>query len=207
MRRRTFFETALAVANASSLFAAQRGKRWEDAAGVLERATAAKQMEAAVLHVVQGNESFTRHFGKATSGDAMFLLGSISKPINVTAVMTLFDQAKFQLNDRVKKFLPEFTGDGRDDVTIRHLLTHVSGLPDQLANNNELRKQHAPLTEFAARASRTRLDFAPGARYQYSSMGILLVSRVAELISGTDILTLVDRAVFQPLGMKHSAQG
>ncbi len=75
--------------------------------------------------------------------------------------MTLFDRGKFQLDDRVKKFLPAFTGEGRDDVTIRHLLTHVSGLPDQLANNNELRKQHAPLTEFAAQAMRTPLDFAP----------------------------------------------
>src|SRR5260370_37062171 len=137
----------------------------------------------------------------------MFLLGSISKPINVTAVMTLVDQGKFQLDDRVKKFLPAFTGDGRDGATVRHLLTHTSGLPDQLATNNELRQKHAPLTEFAAQAIRTRLDFAPGARYQYSSMGILLAARIAELISGADILTLVDRNVFQPLGMKHSAQG
>src|SRR5205807_8996338 len=138
------------------------GQRWDDAAEVLERATA-KQVHAAVLHVIQRDESFTRHFGKASSDDAMFLLGSISKPINVTAVMTLFDQEKFQLDDRVKKFLPAFTGDGRDDVTIRHLLTHVSGLPDQLANNNELRKNHAPLVEFAEQTIRTRLDFAPGA--------------------------------------------
>ena len=160
MQRRTFLGTALAVANASPLFAALRKERWEDAAKVLERATAAKQVDAAVLHVVQIDVSFTRHFGNVASGDAMFLLGSISKPINVTAVMTLFDQGKFQLNDRVKKFLPAFTGDGRDDVTIRHVLTHVSGLPDQLANNNELRKKHAPLTEFAAQALRTRLEFA-----------------------------------------------
>jgi CubicO group peptidase (beta-lactamase class C family) len=207
MRRRSFLGMALAVANASPLFAGQDGKRWGDAAEVLERATAAKQIEAAVLHVVQGDESFTRHFGKATSDDAMFLLGSISKPINVTAVMSLFDQGKFQLDDRVKKFLPAFTGDGRDDATIRHLLTHVSGLPDQLADNNELRKQHAPLTEFAERTLRTPLDFAPGSRYQYSSMGILLAARIGEIISGSDILTLVDRNVFQPLGMKHSAQG
>jgi CubicO group peptidase (beta-lactamase class C family) len=189
------------------LFAALRDTRWDDAAEVLERATAAKQVDTAVLHVVQRDESFTRYFGKAASPDAMFLLGSISKPINVTAVMTLFDQGKFQLHDRVKKFLPAFAGGGRDEVTIRHLLTHVSGLPDQLANNNELRKQHAPLTEFAEQAMRTRLDFAPGAKYQYSSMGIMLAARIAELISGSDIRTLVDRTVFQPLGMKHSAQG
>jgi CubicO group peptidase (beta-lactamase class C family) len=206
MKRRTFLETAVAL-TASPLFAALRPGRWDDAAEVLERATAAKQVDAAVLHVEQRGEPFTRHFGKAASGDAMFLLGSISKPINVTAVMTLFDQGKFRLDDRVKKFLPAFTVDGRDDVTIRHLLTHTSGLPDQLANNNDLRKRHAPLTEFAEQTIRTRLDFAPGTKYQYSSMGILLAARIAELISGADIRGLVDRAVFQPLGMKHSAQG
>ena len=207
MNRRTFLGAALAFAAAPSSFAALRRGRWDEAAEVLERATTGKQVDAAVLHVVQRHESFTRHFGKAGSGDAMFLLGSISKPINVTAVMTLFDRGMFQLHDRVKRFLPTFTGGGRDEVTIRHLLTHVSGLPDQLANNIELRKRHAPLKEFAAQAMRTRLGFAPGARYQYSSMGILLAARVAERISGTDILTLVERAVFRPLGMNRSAQG
>jgi CubicO group peptidase (beta-lactamase class C family) len=207
MHRRTFLGAAFAAANASPLLAALSGERWDDGAEVLKRATEAKQVDAAVLHVVQKGESFTRHFGKAASDDAMFLLGSISKPINVTAVMTLFDQRKFQLDDRVKKFLPAFTGDGRDDVTIRHLLTHVSGLPDQLLNNNGLRKKHAPLTEFAEQTTRTRLNFTPGAKYQYSSMGILLAARIAEVISGSDILTLVDRTVFQPLDMKHSAQG
>jgi CubicO group peptidase (beta-lactamase class C family) len=207
MRRRTFLGAALAVANAPPLLAALRGGRWDDAADVLRRATAAKQVDAAVLHVAQRGESFTRHFGKAASADAMFLLGSVSKPISVTAVMTLFDRGKFRLQDRVTKFLPAFTGGGRDGVTVRHLLTHVSGLPDQLANNNELRKRHAPLTEFAEQAVRTRLDFAPGSRYQYSSMGVLLAARVAEVISGSDIRTLVERTVFQPLGMRHSAQG
>jgi CubicO group peptidase (beta-lactamase class C family) len=207
MNRRTFLGAALAGAAAPPLFAAVRGKRWAAAAAVLERATAKKQVDAAVLHVVQRHESFTRHFGKAGSGDAMFLLGSISKPITVAALMTLFDRGRFRLQDRVTKYLSAFTGGGRDDVTIRHLLTHVSGLPDQLAGNNELRQRHAPLKEFAAQATRTRLGFAPGARYQYSSMGILLAARVAEVISGTDILTLVERAVFRPLGMKRSAQG
>jgi CubicO group peptidase (beta-lactamase class C family) len=197
----------MAAASASPVLGALREGRWDGAAEVLERATAAKQVEASVLHVVRGDESLTRHFGKAASGDAMFLLGSISKPINVTAVMTLFDQGKFQLDDRVKRFLPAFTGGGRDEVTIRHLLTHVSGLPDQLANNGELRRRHAPLTEFAEQAMRSPLAFAPGTRYQYSSMGILLAARIGEVVGGSDMLALVDRNVFQPLAMKRSAQG
>jgi len=207
MRRRTLLGTALALANATPLLAALRGGRWDDAADVLERAAAAKRVESAVLHVAQRDESFTRHFGRAGSADAMFLLGSISKPINVTAVMTRFDRGEFRLDDPVRKFLPAFAGDGRDDVTIRHLLTHTSGLPDQLAENNELRTRHAPLSEFGSQVMRAPLEFAPGARYQYSSMGILLATRIGELLSGSDILELVDRTVFHPLGMKHSAQG
>ncbi|HTU26002.1 MAG TPA: serine hydrolase domain-containing protein [Pirellulales bacterium] len=207
MKRRAFFGTAFAFAAASPSFGQPRRGRWDDAVAVLDRAVAAGQVDAAVLHVVHQDESFTRHFGRAGSDDAMFLLGSISKPIAVTAVMTLFDRGSFQLDDRVKKFLPAFAGEGRDEVTIRHLLTHVSGLPDQVAHNAELRRQHAALTEFAEHAIRARLDFAPGTRYQYSSMGILLAARIAEIISELDILTLVERNVLQPLGMRHSAQG
>lgn len=137
----------------------------------------------------------------------MFLLGSISKPICITALMTLFDRGRFQLSDPLKKFVPEFEGDRRDEVTIQHLLTHTSGLPDQLANNNELRAKHASLGEFIANAARTPLQFAPGSKYQYSSMGVLLATHVAEIIAGSDIREFVQHAVFQPLKMNHSAQG
>lgn len=207
MKRRTFLAGSLAATSACPLLAALRSDRWDEAAEVLERATAKKQLDAAVLHIVRNEESFTRHFGAAASANAMFLLGSISKPINVAAFMSLFDERKFQLDDRVRKFLPEFEGAGREDVTIRHLLTHVSGLPDQLPENNKLRQQHAPLGEFVKQALRTPLSFEPGTRYQYSSMGILLASRIAEILSDMDWVALVERKVFKPLGMKHSAQG
>jgi CubicO group peptidase (beta-lactamase class C family) len=195
-----------AVLGASALAALKR-ERVDDAVGILARAVEAGQVSAAVLHVVQWDTSVTRRFGKAANGDAMFLLGSISKPVCVTALMTLFDRGEFKLDDPVKKFLPLFAQDHRDEVTMRHLLTHVSGLPDQLLDNNELRRKHATLPEFAEHAMRTPLQFSPGSKYQYSSMGVLLAARVAEEISGTNILTLVERAVFQPLKMHHSAQG
>lgn len=207
MRRRNFLQTGLAAAIGTPLLAALKQERLNDAAKVLAQAVAKKQVAAAVLHVEQNEFYSTRHFGAAASNDAMFLLGSISKPICVTALMTLFDAGKFQLDDPLKKYLPKFTGDGRDQVTLRHLMSHVSGLPDQLPENNELRKQHAGLEEFVAHAIRTPLKFVPGTKYEYSSMAILLACHVAEIISGLDIRKLVDKAVFQPLAMKHSAQG
>ncbi len=189
------------------VFAALRRERLDEAVETLARATREGQVAAAVLHVVQREASSTRSFGKAWSEDAMFLLGSISKPITVTALMTLFDRGEFKLDDPLKKFIQQFKADHRDQVTMQHLLTHLSGLPDQLPENNELRRKHAGLAEFVEHAIRTPLQFVPGSTYQYSSMAVLLATRVAELISGTDILTLVDRAVFQPLKMQRSAQG
>jgi CubicO group peptidase (beta-lactamase class C family) len=177
------------------------------AAEALARAAGSGQVSAAVLHVSQGDVTFTRSFGKAADEHAMFLLGSISKPISVAALMTLFDKGAFSLDDRLTRFIPQFTGEVRADVTIRHLLTHVSGLPDQLPENDALRSRHAPLSEFVEHAIRTPLHFAPGSRYQYSSMGILLAMRVGEQISGLEVHTLVDRAVLKPLQMNHSVLG
>ncbi len=207
MNRRTFIQSGLAASLGTPLLAALRQDRLDEAMELLARAAIQGQVTAAVMYVAQRKTTWTRVFGKARSEHEMFLLGSISKPIAMTALMTLFDKGAFQLDDPLKKFLPKFTGEGRDEVNLRHLLSHVSGLPDQLPENDALRKKHAPLSEFVEHATRTPLNFAPGSKYQYSSMAILLAARVAELLSGTDILTLVDRAVFQPLGMKHSAQG
>ena len=184
-----------------------RDDRLDDAVEVLAKATASGQVASAVLHVAQRQATLTKHFGKASSGEAMFLLGSISKPICVTALMRLFDQGEFRLDDRLQKFLPKFAGNGREQVTLRQVLTHVSGLPDQLAANAMLRKSHAGLAEFVEHAIRTPLEFVPGSKSQYSSMGILLATHVAELISGTGILELVEGTVMRPLGMQHSAQG
>jgi len=207
MKRRTFIQSGVAACLATPVIAALRQERLDEAAAVLARATAEGEVAAATLHVVQRETSFTRSFGKAQNEDAMFLLGSISKPIAMTALMTLYDRGEFKLDDPLKKFIPQFAGENRDLVTIQHLLTHVSGLPDQLARNDELRRKHAPLAEFVKEAIRTPLQFVPGTKYEYSSMAILLAARVAELISGTDNLQLVDQTVLQPLKMQRSALG
>jgi CubicO group peptidase (beta-lactamase class C family) len=207
MTRRTFIQGGLAIGFTHPAIAALRQERLDDASAALTRATTDGLVAAAVLHVQQREVSFTQAFGKAQNEQAMFLLGSISKPIAVTALMTLYDRGEFKLNDPLRKFIPQFIGDHRDEVTMQHLITHVSGLPDQLPNNDVLRKRHASLVEFAEETIRTPLQFAPGSKYQYSSMAILLASRAAELISGSDILQLVDRTVFQPLKMEHAVQG
>src|SRR4051794_29575870 len=99
MKRRTFIQGTLATCLASPLLAVLRQERLEDAAAALTRAVGDGLVTSAVLHVRQREAVFTRAFGKAQNEHAMFLLGSISKPIAVTALMSLYDHGAFKLTD------------------------------------------------------------------------------------------------------------
>jgi CubicO group peptidase (beta-lactamase class C family) len=192
---------------ASPLIAAVKQNKFDAAAAELTKAVTDGQLHAAALYIQKGESVFSRNFGGSKSANDIFLLASISKPISVAALMTLFDRGQFQLDDPVKRFIPEFSDSPRDRITIRQLLTHVSGLPDQLPQNNSLRKRHAPLPDFVDLAIRTPLLFEPGSRYSYSSMAILLAAEVAHRISGSDFPKLVNETIFTPLGMSRSALG
>ncbi len=191
----------------NSVFAAARNSKFEQAVSILQQSVASGQVRAAEIFVQSGETQLNESFGDAKTPDASFLLGSISKPIAMTALMTLYDKGLFALDDLAQKYLPEFQGGNRDKVTVRHLLTHTSGLPDQLPQNAELRSKHASLADFVKGALQVPQNFEPGTKYEYSSMAILLAAEIAQRLSGGDITTLVDQTVLQPLGMKHSALG
>ena len=203
MDRRTFLGTALSA----PILAAMKREKFDAAAEVLAKAASSGQVHAASLCVRHGKETFARSFGAAASADAMFLLASITKTVTAAAVLTLVDRGKLRLEDPVAKFIPEFSAGPRSGITIAQLLTHVSGLPDQLPENQDLRKRHAGLADFVQAAVRTPLLFDPGTKYSYSSMGILLASEAAQRITSVTFSDFVDRAVFQPLEMKRAAMG
>jgi CubicO group peptidase (beta-lactamase class C family) len=207
MNRRTFIACGLGTLVAPRRMAALNQETWDAACDVLAAATADGRVHAAALHVRRRGRVFARSFGAAQSPDDPFLLASITKPMTAAALMTLHDQGHFSLDDPARRFLPEFTGDGRETITMRQLLTHVCGLPDQLPENAALRRRQAALPEFVERALRTPLLFAPGSRYSYSSMGILLASEAASRISGIPFKRFIDEALFQKLDMRHSALG
>jgi CubicO group peptidase (beta-lactamase class C family) len=191
----------------NSIFAAARDHKFDKAVSILEQSVASGKVRAAAIFVQSGDMQLSQLFGDAKTPDAAFLLGSISKPIAMTALMTLFAKGMFGLDDPAQKYLPEFQGGNRDKVTVRHLLTHTSGLPDQLPQNAELRSKHGTLADFVKGAMEVPLHFEPGTKYEYSSMAILLAAEIAQRLSGVEIKELVDQTVLKPLGMYHSALG
>ncbi|QDS94726.1 D-alanyl-D-alanine carboxypeptidase precursor [Roseimaritima multifibrata] len=206
-KRRQILQAGLGLVVVTPLLAAVRKGRFDAAAEILRNATASGVIESATFYVRWKDDIFSQAYGGAATADASFLLGSISKPMVVAAIMSLFDEGEFKLDDRVVKYLPEFQGDGRESISMRQLLTHNSGLPDQLPENAKLRASHAPLSEFISAAIRTPLLFKPGAKYSYSSMAILLASEVAQRVTQKPIAVLVDEVVCQPLQLKQTALG
>jgi len=139
--------------------------------------------------------------------ETVFLVASVTKPVVATAALLLVERGQLALDQPVEEVLPEFAEGGKEGVTIRHLLTHTSGLPDMLPENQALREEHAPLTEFVRRVCRLGLDFPVGTRIQYQSMGTATVGAVVERVDGRPLPRFLKEEFFQPLSMEASCLG
>jgi len=143
----------------------------------------------------------------ATRPDTIYIVASISKPVSVCGLMLMVEKGRVALADRVQRYLPEFQGRLKERVLVGHLLSHTSGLPDMVPENTQLRRSHAPLSQFVAAALRTPLLFEPGTRFSYQSMGTLLAAEIAERVSGMRLRDLLRSRIFLPLGMQRTMLG
>lgn len=130
-----------------------------------------------------------------------FLVASLSKPVTAAVLMRLVEEGELTLETPVASILPAFTGAGREEVRVVHLLTHTSGLPDMVAENVELRRRHAPLSEFFRAVSRTELLFRPGTGNSYQSMGFVVMSTLIEHLTGRRFAEFARAELFEPAGM------
>jgi CubicO group peptidase (beta-lactamase class C family) len=144
--------------------------------------------------------------GEAMQTDTIFWIASMSKPVLAALLLMLQDDGLLSVDDPVEKYLAEFKGlktaDGKEaKVTIRHLLTHTSGLSE--------------ITAAQARESKTLADvvplyvakpvaFAPGSKWVYCQSGINTAGRIAEVVTGESLPKLLERRLFGPLGMKDT---
>lgn len=135
--------------------------------------------------------------------DAVFWIASMTKPITATAILMLQDQGKLSVDDPVAKYVPEFaklaTADGTAaTITLKHLLTHSSGLAESTKEERDGAKTLADLIPgFTSRP----LQFAPGARWAYCQSGINTLGRIVEVVSGESFPAFLQQRLFTPLGM------
>jgi beta-glucosidase-like glycosyl hydrolase/CubicO group peptidase (beta-lactamase class C family) len=128
-------------------------------------------------------------------------LASLTKVIGLTtAAMLLVDAGLLELDQRVVDYLPEFTGPLKEDVLVRHLLLHTSGLPAWVP----LYAETASADEAVQRVLSSPLESAPGTEYVYSDLGAITLTQLVERVSGQPLDAFLQERVFGPLEMRRT---
>jgi uncharacterized protein YbbC (DUF1343 family)/CubicO group peptidase (beta-lactamase class C family) len=138
---------------------------------------------------------------EAMTLDTVFDLASLTKVIaTTTAVMQLVERGEVRLNDPVAKYLPEFAQNGKDDITVRQLLTHFSGLePDLDLKSPWEGKETAYRMAFAETPQQ-----APGSGFVYSDINFIVLGALVERVSGETLDAYAERHIFLPLKMMRT---
>ena len=132
--------------------------------------------------------------------DTLFDIASLTKVVATTpALMKLFEQGKFRLNDKITDYIPEFQG-GHSDVTIRNLFTHFSGL----APDVPLDRPWTGYDTGVRLAATTRPQGPPGGRFVYSDINFILLGELVHRLSGQTLADYAREKIFLPLGMKET---
>ena len=172
------------------------------------------QPGAAVMVIQNGTIVHSRGYGYANLEERIpitptstFRLASVSKQFTAMAIAILADNGKLDYSDLVSKYVPALSP--YKDVTIRHLLTHTSGLPDYYdefdasawAERGTL-PRNADVMAYAGMINRPL--FPPGERYEYSNPAYEALPLIVEAVSGQDFAGFMNNRVFQPAGMEDS---
>jgi len=177
---------------------------------IIEQAIADKNIPGAVLIVGHnGKVVYRKAYGNRAlepkrepmTLDTIFDLASLTKVVaTTTAVMQLVQQGKVRLNDPVSKYLPEFAQNNKDDITVRQLLTHYSGLEPDLDLKTPWQGKD---TAFRMAFAETLQD-PPGSAFVYSDINFIMLGALVEKVSGETLDQYTARHIFAPLKMLHT---
>lgn|GEM_PF-61704 len=168
---------------------------------------------ATVIVTRNGQTIFRRAYGLANvetntalKPDDVLRLGSITKQFTAVGILILADEGKLALSDTIDKHMPDYPAVGKR-ITIEHLLTHTSGIPnytDMVSFRDSMNKRLTTPALVATFAS-VALAFEPGSRRAYSNSGYVVLGAIIEKIAGMDYATFMADRIFIPLGMKDTA--
>ena len=157
--------------------------------------------DAIVYHQAFGQRA-VRPAPEAMTEDTIFDLASLTKVVaTTTSVMKLIEEGRVRLNDPVSQFIPDFGRFGKSAITIRHLLTHTSGLRPDL----ELEVEFHGSAEAIRRASDEVPTTPPGERFVYSDINFFLLGDIVRRVSGETLDRYAKAHIFEPLAMRETS--
>jgi len=178
----------------------------------LEALVKKDQFSGSVLIAQKGKVVLKKGVGKAVyefdinnDSNTKFRIGSLTKQFTAMSIMILAEKGRLNVNDNISKFIPDYSSG--DQITIEHLLTHTSGIPDHTelpGYNKERRAYPQKLTQTIDTFKNLPLQFSPGAKFKYSSSGYILLGYIIEKVSGISYQDFVKNHIFKPLKMDDS---
>ncbi len=139
------------------------------------------------------------------SEDTLFDMASLSKVLSTTtSILQLYEQHKLDLDAPVARYLPAFAQNGKDRITVRELLTHYSGLPEDLDLKDDWGLARPDKAEGLRRAMAATPYGPAGVTFKYSDINFITLGALVETLSGESLDTYAREHVFAPLGMTHT---
>ncbi|RRB07390.1 serine hydrolase [Larkinella rosea] len=143
----------------------------------------------------------------ANTPDTKFRLGSVTKQFTAFLIMQLVDQGKLKVNEKVTTYLPDYPKATGDKITIHHLLTHTSGIPNYTSFpkffQDESRNPYKP-EAFVKKFADMQLEFEPGSKFSYSNSGYFLLGVIIEKVTGKPYATVLQEAILTPAQLKDT---
>jgi CubicO group peptidase (beta-lactamase class C family) len=135
--------------------------------------------------------------------DTIFDIASLSKPVSTAVcVLILIDRGKINLDDYATKFIPAFTGGGKEKIQIKHLLSHTSGLPSYTSAEPLKEKYGSPCPDKVfEKICSLKTESSPGEKSCYSCLGYITLGKIVEKVSGQTLDAFAKGNIFEPLGM------
>jgi SSS family transporter len=181
---------------------------------LVDEAISAKKIPGAVVLINHdGRTMFEKAYGNRAlepavepmTEDTVFDMASLTKClVTATAVMQLYEAHQLQFDDPVAKYLSEFAVNGKQAVTIRELLTHYSGLPEDLDLKDAWGLAAPDKAEGIRRAMNATLETVPGTHFKYSDINFITLGVLVEKVSGEPLEEYAQDHIFGPLGMTHT---
>jgi uncharacterized protein YbbC (DUF1343 family)/CubicO group peptidase (beta-lactamase class C family) len=191
--------------------AAESSAGFAPIAPIVEAAIARHELPGAVVLVGRGDDIvYHRAFGQRAvapaaepmTEDTIFDLASLTKVVaTTTSVMKLVEEGRVRLNDPVARYIADFGRYNKSGITIRHLLTHTSGLRPDL----ELEVEFRGADEAIRRAVEEVPSAPPGERFVYSDINFFLLGDIVRRVSGQRLDAYAKAQIFEPLGMTETA--
>ncbi len=162
---------------------------------------------AAVAVVQNGKVVRMKGYGVATlefnvpvTTETVFEIGSVSKQMTAAGIMLLVQDGKVSLDEKISKYLPN-TPEAWSNVTVRHLLTHTSGVKSYTSLDGFSLSERMTIGDFIKKLSPHPLEFTPGEKNIYSNSGFNLLGYIIETRSGKKYMDFMRERIFVPLGM------